>query len=182
MPTTYPRDRFDDVPRQSARVGAHRAEQPRAPRRVVLLWAALATVLLTIAGILAFLVLSQRVDIVPGQQSPVPQSTVSPIVDPTYTVLVLNGTGSQGVAEEVAAELVAAGWSDDMVLPSESSATDFPATTVYYASPEEEAVALGIAQAIGGARVALSDQYQSPPDPALKEITVVAGLDRVSAG
>lgn len=181
MPTSYPRDRFDDVPRQAARVGAHRADQSRTPRRVVLLWAALATVLLTAAGILAFLVLSQRVDLTPDQD-PTPQSTVAPIVDPTYTVLVLNGTGSQGVAEEVAAQLVGAGWTQDMVLASQSSATDFPATTVYYASPQEEAVALGVAQAIGGARVELSDRYQSPPDPARKEITVVAGLDRVSAG
>lgn len=180
MPTSFPRDRFDDIPRQ-ARVGAHRAEVPRTPRRVVLLWAALATVLLTVAGILAFLVLSQRVDIVPGID-PMPEPSVSPVVDTSYTVLVLNGTGTQGVAEDVASELVQAGWSDDLVLPSESSVTDFPQTTVYYASPEEEAIAHGIAEAIGGARVQQSTRYQDPPDPALKEITVVAGLDRVSAG
>ncbi|WP_345751950.1 LytR C-terminal domain-containing protein [Microbacterium rhizophilus] len=179
MPTSYPRDRFDDVPRQAARVGAHRAEQPRTPRGVVLLWAALATVVLTIAGIIGFLVLSQRADELPSQ--PQSQPTVTPVVDTTYTVLVLNGTGTAGVAEEVAGRLVAAGWAEDKVVPSDSSATDFPQTTVYYAAPEEEAAALGVAQAIGGARTEQSDQYSTPGDEE-QELAVVVGLDRVSAG
>lgn len=178
VPTSYPRDRFDDVPRQAARVGAHRAEQPRTPRGVVLLWAALATALLTVAGIIGFLVMSQRTEMT---EPPAAEPTVAPVVDTTYTILVLNGTSTAGIAEEVAGELVAAGWTEDMVLPSESSATDFPATTVYYASPEEEAAALGVADAIGGARTEQSDQY-STPGTATKELTVVVGLDRVSAG
>lgn len=177
MPTSYPRDRFDDIPRQPARVGAHRAEQPRTSRGVVLLWAALATVVLTIAGIIGFLVLSQRTDLLPEQ--PTATATVAPVVDTSYTVLVLNGTGTAGMAEQVAAQVVAAGWTEDMVVPSESSATDFPTTTVYYAAPEEEAAALGVAQAIGGARVEQSDRYDNPAE---KELTVVVGLDRVSAG
>lgn len=176
MPTSYPRDRFDDVPRQPARVGAHRAEQPRTPRGVVLLWAALATVVLTVAGIIGFLVLSQQRGALP--ESPQATQTVAPVVDTSYTVLVLNGTGTQGVAESVAAQLVGAGWEQDKVAPSESSATDFPDTTVYYSAPEEEAAALGVAQAIGGARIEQSDRYANPTQ---KELTVVVGLDRVSA-
>ena len=40
MPTTsFPRDRFVDVP-ETVRVGAHRAENPRIRGWVVLLWAA----------------------------------------------------------------------------------------------------------------------------------------------
>ncbi|WP_309069485.1 LytR C-terminal domain-containing protein [Microbacterium sp.] len=179
MPTSYPRDRFDDVPRQAARVGAHRADQPRTPRGVVLLWAMLATVVLTVAGIIGFLVLSQRATDLPEQPQATP--TVAPVVDTTYTILVLNGTSTAGVAEQVASELVAAGWTEDMVLPSDSSASDFPATTVYYASPEEEAAALGVAQALGGARTEQSDQYVTPGDET-KRLTVVVGLDRVSAG
>ncbi|MER7796232.1 LytR C-terminal domain-containing protein [Microbacterium sp. NPDC096154] len=179
MPTTYPRDRFDDVPRQAERVGAHRAEQPRMSRGVAFLWAALATVVLTIAGIIGFLVLSQRVDApAPPEATP----TVAPVIDTTYTVLVLNGTATPGTAEAVAQQLVAAGWTEDMALPSESSATDFPTTTVYYASPEEEAAARGVAQAIGGAQVEQSDQYAADPESEVKELTVVVGLDRVSAG
>jgi hypothetical protein len=179
VPTSYPRDRFDDIARQPARVGAHRAEQPRASRGVVLLWAALATVLLTIAGIIGFIVLSQRADVLP--ETPVATPTVAPVVDTGYTVIVLNGTSTSGVAEEVASQLVDAGWTEDMVLPSQSSATDFPDTTVYFASPEEEAAALGVAEAIGGARTQQSDQY-APAETDAKELTVVVGLDRVSAG
>lgn len=179
MPTSYPRDRFDDIPRQPARVGAHRAEQPRMSRGVVLLWAALATVVLTIAGIIGFLMLSQRAEILPEQ--PQAEPTVAPVIDTSYTVLVLNGTGTSGKAEEVAEQVVSAGWADDKVLPSESSATDFPSTTVYYAAPEDEAAARGLADAIGGARVEQSDQYGDPDDET-RELAVVVGLDRVSAG
>ncbi|GAA3657882.1 LytR C-terminal domain-containing protein [Microbacterium marinilacus] len=181
MPTSYPRDRFDDVPRQAARVGAHRAEVARTPRAVVLLWAVIATILLTIVGIVAFLVMSQRVDVVP-EETTTPVQTVAPVVDTSYTVLVLNGTGTAGVAEEAVAQLVSAGWAEDTVFPAdESSTTDFPTTTVYYASPEEEAAALGVAEAIGGAQVQQSDRYHDPEDTSVKELTVVTGLDRVSA-
>lgn len=178
MPNSYPRDRFDDVPRQPARVGAHRAEVPRASRGAVWLWAALATVVLTIVGIVGFLVLSQRADVAP--EAPQATPTVAAVVDTSYTVIVLNGTSTQGLAELVAGELVSAGWTEDMVFPSSSEATDFPETTVYYAKPEEEAAALGVAQSIGGARVEQSDRYASSV-PDAKELTVVVGLDRVSA-
>ncbi|GGH43794.1 LytR C-terminal domain-containing protein [Microbacterium album] len=178
MPTSYPRDRFDDVPRQAERVGAHRAEPPRMSRLVVFLWAALATVVLTAAGILAFLLLSQRVDILPAPERP---PAAEPVIDTDYRVLILNGTATPGLEDEAAEHLTAAGWSEDMVIPSPSSVTDFPETTVYYASPDEEAVALGIAETIGGARVEQSDEYHSPEDPIL-EVTVVVGLDRVSGG
>jgi len=178
VPNSYPRDRFDDVPRQPARVGAHRAEVPRSSRGAVWLWAALATVVLTVGGIVGFLVLSQRTDVLPESTQATP--TVAPVVDTSYAVLVLNGTSTGGLAEAVAGELVAAGWAQDTVIPSDSAATDFPQTTVYYVTDEEEGAALGVAQAIGGARVAQSDQYKSD-DADAKELTVVVGLDRVSA-
>ncbi|MBD3753969.1 MAG: LytR family transcriptional regulator, partial [Micrococcales bacterium] len=52
MPTSeFPRDRFDDLPEDVGRVGAHRAEQPHMRGGVVFFWAALATVILIAVGI-----------------------------------------------------------------------------------------------------------------------------------
>ena len=83
--------------------------------------------------------------------------------------------------------IVAAGWPADSVLPGEAGTTDFPQTTVYYAFPEDEAAALGLAGVIGGAEVAQTDQYLQVDDPATevdesaaRQLTVVLGLDRVA--
>ena len=43
------------------------------------------------------------------------------------------------------------------MLPGDAGTTDFPETTVYYAFPEDEAAALGLAGVIGGAQVAQTD-------------------------
>lgn len=175
MPTDYPRDRFDDIPRQPARIGAHRAENPRMRAGVVLLWSALAAVVLFGAGVIGFLVVSQQPGILPD---PDPAPTTAAVVDPSYEVLILNGTATQGLETTAEEELVAAGWNGDDVSASASNTTDFPETTVYYAAPEHEAAAAGVAEALGGARLEQSDVYVS--DPAAKMVTVVLGLDRVS--
>lgn len=54
----YPRDRFDEVPRDLERVGAHRSEPRRGRGWVVVAWAALATGLLVGAGVVALGVLN----------------------------------------------------------------------------------------------------------------------------
>lgn len=178
MPTeTYPRDRFDDVPRRRHRVGAHRAENPRLRVGVVLMWSALSVVVLFCAGVVGFLTLSQQGAIAPA---PEPAATVEPVTDTSYEVLILNGTGSAGLEVTAEEQLVAAGWSGEMVSGSTSDTSDFPETTVYYAAAEHEAAAAGVADALGGARIEQSDRYVA--DPAEKMLTVVLGLDRVSAG
>ena len=61
MPTSrHPKDRFDDLP-DTDRVGAHRAENPRMRGWVVLLWAALATVVLIAVGIFGTLIASGQI-------------------------------------------------------------------------------------------------------------------------
>ena len=47
----YDPDRFDDVPDSLGRVGAHRAENPRMRAGAVLLWSAVATIILIVLGI-----------------------------------------------------------------------------------------------------------------------------------
>lgn len=189
--TTFPRDRFDDLPSDAGRVGAHRAENPRLNGWIVFFWAALATVLLVAVGIFGTLVATGRVELFPVPENTAaatPDPTVTPVVDTTYAVNVLNATPEDGLATEVKDLVVAAGWAAGDVLASEASATDFAETTVYYAADDDEAAAAGLADAIGGALIAQSDAYAPADDPdteadesAAPLLTIVVGLDRVAA-
>jgi hypothetical protein len=187
--TTYPRDRFDDLPEESTgRVGAHRAENPRMRGWVVLLWALLATAVLMTVGIFGTLIAQGRIVLVPEPEPTVePTPVVTPVVDTSFSVLVLNATPESGLATRVKDEIVAAGWAADTVTAGEAGSNDFPETTVYYAFPADEAAAAGLADVIGGARVAMDATYQPPDDPdtpddesQTKQLVVVLGLDRVA--
>jgi hypothetical protein len=148
----------------------------------VLLWAALATIVLIAVGIFGTLLASGRIELFPTPTptvAPVPE--VTPVIDTTFEVQILNATPEQGLATQTKDVVVAAGWPDSLVLASEAGSNDFPQTTVYYLAPEDEAAAAGLAQVIGGARTERSDVYQ-PVDPESKLLTVVIGLDRTAAG
>ena len=157
---------------------------------VVFLWAVLATIVLVAVGIFGTLIASGRIVLVPTPTpTPTPIATVAPVVDQSYAVIVLNATPEQGLATQTKDVIVAAGWPEDSVTASGAGVTDFPETTVYYAFPEDEAAARGLAETVlGGAKVAQSDQYQPADDPATadvdesatKQLVVVIGLDRTS--
>ncbi|MCR2791733.1 LytR C-terminal domain-containing protein [Microbacterium sp. zg.Y625] len=181
--TTYPKDRFDQLPAGSGRVGAHRAENPHMRGWVVLLWAALATVVLVAAGIFGTLVLTGRVTLSPEPEPTVAEPAVAtPALDTTYDVLVLNATPEAGLASRARDDIIAAGWEADLVLAGDAGSDDFATTTVYYPLPADEAAALALADVIGGAQVVQSDVYQPVDDPDSRQLAVVLGLDRVSGG
>ncbi|MDU0346523.1 LytR C-terminal domain-containing protein [Microbacterium sp. KSW2-29] len=188
--STFPRDRFDDLPDSTGRVGAHRAERPRLRGWIVFLWAAIATLVLIIVGIFGSLVASGRISF-GADDVPAPTVSAEPttpaVVDTSYSVVVLNGTGQDGLAASVRDQIVAAGWSGDTVETGDSDTTDFAQTTVYYLRDADAAAAQGLAQTIGGAEVAQSDFLQPTDDPntpddesAVKRLVVVIGLDRAS--
>lgn len=187
--TSFPRDRFDDVADDRARIGAHRAENPHLRGWVVFLWAAVATVVLVAIGIFATLIASGRISLLPAASaSPTPVVTATAVIDISYSVVVLNATPVEGQATTVKDEIVAAGWSADAVSASQAGSQDFPTTTVYYAFPEDQGAARGLAGIIGGAAVTQSDAYQPTDDPnttddesQAKQLAVVVGLDRVSS-
>ena len=149
---------------------------------VVLLWAALATVVLVVVGIFGTLLVSGRIELVPTPTptaTPVPE--VTPVVDLTYDVMILNATPEQGLATQMKDVVVAAGWADDKVTAGEAGSQDFPTTTVFYVDPAQEAAAAGLADVIGGAAIEQSEAY--PPTSAdVPQLTVVIGLDRTAAG
>lgn len=189
--STYPRDRFDELPADGGRVGAHRAENPRMRGWVVFLWAVLATIVLVAVGIFGTLIASGRVVLFPTPEpTPTPIETVAPVVDTSYSVIVLNATPETGLATQLRDQIIAAGWAADSVNAGQAGSTDFAETTVYYAYPEDEAAARGLAETVlGGAQVAQSDVYQPQDDPntgdidesQTKQLVVVIGLDRTSS-
>ncbi|HET8926333.1 MAG TPA: LytR C-terminal domain-containing protein [Microbacterium sp.] len=177
---TFPRDRFDDVPTQRGRVGAHRAENPRLRGGAIFLWAAAATLVLVAAGVFGTLVASGRIDLSPPEptQSATPEPEVTPVIDTTFEVLVLNATPVEGLASRLTDDIIAAGWDPAQVLAGEAGSHDFRTTTVYYPNPEDEAAAAGLADAIGGAQIEQNADYLQSPDQ--RQLTVVIGLDRVA--
>jgi len=152
---------------------------------VIVLWAAVTTVILVVAGIFGTLVVSGRVTLFPEAVStPTATPGVQPVQDTTYPVLVLNATDEAGLAGQVRDTIVAAGWPDGSVIASDAQST-FDTTTIYYVNPEDEAAALGLAEVIGGADVQQNEQYaQFYPaqneGEAARVLTVVLGLDRVA--
>ncbi|WP_308211579.1 LytR C-terminal domain-containing protein [Microbacterium hydrocarbonoxydans] len=175
------RDRFDDVPRTSGRVGAHRAEAPGMNGWIVLLWSFVAALVLIIGGIFGSLVVMGRISLFPDA---VPTATPTPeetgVVDTTYSVLILNATADEGLDDQMRDTLINNGWSADVVFASDSTSQDFSTTTVYYVADEDELAAIGLAGVIGGADVQQSDFYADMNDTDQKQLTVVIGLDRSS--
>lgn len=156
----------------------------------VFFWALIATLVLITAGIFASLVASGRVTLIPDvvpTAAPVPQ--VTPVIDTSYSVVMLNATPEVGLATQTKDLIVAAGWDESTVFASEAGSTDFEQTTIYYVLPEDEAAAEGLADVIGGATTTQSDFYQ-PVDDAdtgdidestTKQLTMVLGADRLES-
>lgn len=182
---SFPRDRFDDIPSDVDRVGAHRA--PRKPGRgwIAFAWAVVATAVLVVAGLFGLSLVNPDFELpfAPGESAtPTPSETVvetaAPITDPTtvdparlasLSIAVLNGTPTTGLSNVVGDQIAAAGWPD----PSRAaaSANDEELTYVYYDDPADEGIARGIMQLIGAADVRLSDAFP------VANITIVIGAD-----
>jgi hypothetical protein len=182
MPTSYPNDRFDDVPQHLDRVGAHRAPAKKGRRWVAFWWALAATALLIGIGAVGLTVLNNRLNFtIPGIQAIAPSETpveeavptAEPTTDPSASVTVLNGTTGTGVARSVGELLTGAGWT--VATTSNADTEDVVTTTVYYADPAQEGVARGVAALLPGSEVALADTFANSG----ATVTVVVGADYV---
>lgn len=185
MAHNYAKDRFDEVPADLKRVGAHRA--PVRPGRgwVLFLWSAVAVLVLVVGGIVALNLLGDRISFVdtstPAASTPVSTETPTavPTIDPDSMVTVLNGTGTRGLATSAIEKLNAAGWTQS-ITPGSASASDVETTTVYYEDPSQEGAARGLAEGLGIGNIQLSTQFQIPvgegEEPIL-QLTVVLGAD-----
>ena len=148
--TTRPRDRFDEVPIDLARVGAHRAPARRGRGFVTFAWAALATGALVGAGVLGLSAIERGVSST-GDTSTgsavAASSAPAATVDPSATVVVLNATTTSGLAANAAATARSHGWK--VASTANASSTDVKLSTVYYSTTSQLGAALGLAKSLG---------------------------------
>ncbi len=178
---TYQKDRFDSVPDDLLRTGAHRGPARKGAGWIAFAWAALATVVLVVIGLFALAVVNGKLDDLPffkpaasPTPTPTPTPTASPLLNPTIPITVLNGTPSAGLANQVGDNLVAQGWGGAALglgSRSNASTTDVKQTVVYYSDPANEGAARALVLSLKVGQIQLSDVYPESP------ITVVIGSD-----
>lgn len=191
MPSHAP-DRFDDVPGDLSRVGAHRAPRPRHHRFRAFAWAALATGLLVGLGVVGLFVIDDRVsftDIIPNDSAseeaaaPTEPPTVAPTTVPGMVVTVLNGTRTSGLSAKAATSIQASGWKIGSRL--NASTNDIATTTVYYYDAADEGAARGLVAQLGVGDVQQSEQFrpaQGTPAAQAARLTAVLGADYAARG
>ena len=184
----FPRDTFDDIPRGTSRIGAHRAPGPRGRGWIGFGWAVVAVAVLTVGGLLALSTLNPNLGIMPPgmsqEETPTPEpeviETMAPVTDPAsvdpavlaaLTISVLNGTPTDGLSAVAGDQIAAAGWpSPTRAAASLDTETE---TIVYYSTPESEGIARGLMLLIGAVDVRLTDAFPQTT------ITIVLGSDYV---
>jgi hypothetical protein len=179
MAHTYPKDRFDVVPDDLERVGAHRAPKPKGRGWLWVAWCAVATVILVGLGVLGLFLINGTInfkDVLPGSSStptatPTPTPTITPAINPALHVTVLNGTTQEGAAGDVATTLKNAGWQN--VDTANASDSDIAKTVVYYSTDANKAAALAAAASLPGSTIELTQVYVDTG----ADITVVIGKD-----
>lgn len=182
-------DRFDRLPADLERVGAHRAAPKPGRGWIGFAWAALATGVLTLAGLFG---LSVVADIDLGlpttfggkpvetpTPTPTPTPTADPITDPStippergIQITVLNGSPIEALDDRVGGDLAAAGWPVGAM--TQASDRSIEKTYVYYSDPVNEDVARGVAIAMGVGEIRLIAPEQMPSSA---PIAVVLGAD-----
>ncbi|MEY2847984.1 MAG: hypothetical protein RI885_649 [Actinomycetota bacterium] len=186
MATHFPRDRFDSLPAELDRVGAHRAPARSGSGWIGFAWSALATGLLVAAGVIGLSVFTDSLSFdlpftapdAAASDTPADTAapTAEPALDPAIPITVLNGTPTTGLAGTVGDLLVTEGWGGAAIgVGSRSSAAtqDVATTAVFYSDPVNEAAARALVQSLGVGEVRLGDDYPNSP------MTVVLGADYV---
>jgi hypothetical protein len=181
----YPKDRFDKLPEDLKRIGAHRGPKKKGGGWIGFAFALLATGLLVFGGLWG---LSKFVGIDVGlpifqaapepTPTPTPTPTADPVLDPTtvdparaITVAILNGTPSTGIENTVGDALAGVGWAVNGRFPAAEK--NIEKTTVYYSDVANEDVARGVVVSLGIGSIKLVAPDTFPG----ATLTVVVGLD-----
>ncbi len=169
MAVRYETDRFDDIPADLDRVGAHRAPKRRGRGWITFGWALLATVVLIGVGLFGLSVLDRQV--ADTGTAPTAVATVQPTTDAKIQVVLLNAAATDGLAASAKSKLTKAGWNVVSTLNASSTTNT---SAVYYLNTGAAGAAAGLAKALGITRTAESQQYAAGGS---SRITVVLGKD-----
>lgn len=183
MAEKFPKDRFDVIPDDVQRVGAHRAPHQKGRGWIGFAWAAIATILLIGVGVFGLYLINGSIAFngsPAGTPSPTvtstPTPTITPTVNPKLNVTVLNGTTTAGLANQVGDALAAKGWK--VASRANASQSNITTTVVYYSDPKNAGAALGAAQSLPGATTALTQDFVETG----ADLTVVVGSDYKAPG
>lgn len=186
-----PHDRFDDLPDDLARVGAHRAPPRRGRGWINFAWAALATGVLIVGGLYGLSrvnpAISFELPVLAGDGAE-PGTTATPepvavpmtaeewkVADPAIalTISVLNASPTDKQQDVAAEQIGLGGWPSPAA--TVAGTRDQELTVIYYNGAQYESIALGLAQLLGTdpANITNSDFYQGAP------VTIVLGADYV---
>jgi hypothetical protein len=182
-----PRDRFDDLPDDLTRLGAHRAPAKRGRGWVNFAWAALATGVLIVGGLYGLSLvnpaISFEIPVLAGDGAEpdvttTPEPEVLPITDPglvdpelDLSISVFNASPTDNQQVTAAQQIALAEWPEPAT--AVASARDQEATVIYYNGASYEPIALGLAQLLGTdpANIRNSDAYLGA------WVTIVLGAD-----
>ena len=175
MKTPAAEDRFDHLPDEVARVGAHRAPRSARSGLIGFAWAALSTFILVAAGVVGMIFVTGTISVdglfpaTTASASATAAKSVKPTIDPTVLVNVINASGVDGAATRIADQLTA----DGVLVGTKSNSSDIvEKTMVYYGDPAVEGAARGVARALGaGAEIEHTSAYAG----AAAKISVVVG-------
>jgi hypothetical protein len=175
MSEKFGTDRFDDVPPEIQRVGAHRSSGRTLSPWRVFAWAALITGLI-VGGSSAFILGSSgklQTFLFPlSTPTPTPTPTAAPTVAPDILVNVFNATPIVGLATTVGDQLAAAGVL--VGVKSNASVTDAKKTIVFYSTKATEGAARGVCVALDNScQIKFTSAYASSQAP----LTLVLGAD-----
>ncbi len=181
MAQKFPTDRFDQIPEDLERIGAHRAPRPRGYGWIWVAWCAVAAAVIVGVGALGIFAINGTLNVsLPfghgtASSSPTatatPTPTITPVVNPALNLIVLNGTDRAGLAADATATLKSAGWQN--ITPANASSTDIKRTTVYYSDGGNQAAALAVSQELAGAPIQQTQDFAASG----ADITVVLGAD-----
>lgn len=195
MAERYPKDRFDEIPEDLARTGAHRAPPPPGRGWIAFAWAALASGILVVIGLLVIAQLNSQVnfelpDLAGQSASPSASASAAPaesatplptdepdevVTDPStidfdeISITMLNGTSTAGLAAEAGDYLEEQGWVVET--RTNASENDVPTSAVYYYDEVNAGIARGVAEQLGVAAVQQSAAFPGA------SVTVVLGAD-----
>ena len=187
---TKPTDRFDSLPDDLLRTGAHRAAPKRGGGWIAFAWAALATGVLVTVGLFGLAVIRGTIELpfaapsrtggpvltptsAPSRTS-TPSPTIQAKIDPALAITVLNGTTTKGLATATGNDLVKQGWTGASAkIGSRTNAptSNVTKTVVYYGAAANEAAARAMVLSLKIGEIRLSQAYPGSP------ITVLLGSD-----
>lgn len=166
-------DRFDEPVSNRTRVGAHRAAPAKFRRLKYVGWSLLAVVALSAVGIGSVVAIDNGIFNAADDVTKVLAPTVTPTIDASVPITVLNGTPTGTLDESAATELTKAGFT--VGSSTNADKQDVATSTVYYSSAQYQAVAQAAANALGIKSVKQSSSFDSIGS----NVTVVLGTDFV---